>query len=36
MIEEQQNTPPKKKASYVGVPAIFKLDLACKHLHARQ
>lgn len=25
--------PPKRKASYVGVPAIFKLNLACMHLN---
>lgn len=24
----------RKKASYVGVPAIFKLELACKHINA--
>lgn len=27
-------TEPRKKASYVGVPAIFKLELACKHLNS--
>jgi len=26
--------PERKKVSYVGVPAIFKLELACKHLNA--
>lgn len=26
-------TQPRKKASYVGAPAIFKLDLACAHLN---
>lgn len=25
--------PKRKKASYVGVPAIFKLELACMHLN---
>jgi len=24
---------PRKKASYVGVPAIFKLKLACRHIN---
>lgn len=35
--KEEQSTPPdapRKKASYVGVPAIFKLELACKHLRS--
>lgn len=30
---EQEEAPKRKKASYIGVPAIFKLELACKHLN---
>ena len=34
MGEEVTEAPAKrKKASYVGVPAIFKLSLACRHLN---
>lgn len=25
-------TAPRKKASYIGAPRVFKLELACKHL----
>ncbi|RUU29781.1 hypothetical protein [Mesorhizobium sp. M6A.T.Ce.TU.016.01.1.1] len=33
MSDEQEKPAPKKKASYIGVPAVFKLELACKHLN---
>ncbi len=31
-VDNAPVAPKRKKASYVGVPAIFKLQLACKHL----
>ncbi|TIN76797.1 hypothetical protein [Mesorhizobium sp.] len=33
MSDELEKPATKKKASYVGVPAVFKLELACKHLN---
>ncbi|RWQ32828.1 MAG: hypothetical protein EOS20_04975 [Mesorhizobium sp.] len=33
MSDEQEKPAPKKKVSYIGVPAVFKLELACKHLN---
>ena len=33
MSGEQQKDQPRKKASYIGVPAVFKLELACKHIN---
>lgn len=33
MTDEPEAPAPRKKASYIGVPAVFKLDLACKHLN---
>lgn len=34
LVTDGELPPNRKKASYVGVPAIFKLELACKHLRA--
>ncbi|TIM07628.1 hypothetical protein [Mesorhizobium sp.] len=33
MSDELEKPAAKKKTSYVGVPAVFKLELACKHLN---
>ncbi|RWB66591.1 hypothetical protein [Mesorhizobium sp.] len=33
MSDEQEKPAPKKKVSYIGVPAVFKLELALKHLN---
>ncbi|RUW79631.1 hypothetical protein [Mesorhizobium sp. M2A.F.Ca.ET.067.02.1.1] len=33
MSDEPEKTAPRKKTSYIGVPAVFKLELACKHIN---
>ncbi|RWB96579.1 MAG: hypothetical protein EOQ56_25655 [Mesorhizobium sp.] len=32
-MEPEKRSEKRKKVSYVGVPAVFKLELACKHLN---
>lgn len=34
MTEEPAPQPKRKKATYVGVPAIFELELACQEINA--